>query len=251
MRKDVEWRIWNPQSNFYLPSRTQKAVITLSTTLKLIYTGHYSKRPGCSLVDLHPGFLFCLKKICRALTALHNYPFFPCSFRTLQEAWDFSTSWCTSGLMHQSSEKKKKTTQYRECTEQLTQLRAHFQIMLLSTWKLFFERDFWWEIREGVEVFENVSLEVMKIQNGTPGLQVFITSPTRLLGISDLIFSSSWKSFYDAVWPISILRTSPLSCLLQPQEWPWPCCLPCNRYINRTAYITEILSLPTRLTPFT
>lgn len=59
-KKDIEWRIWNPQSNFVLPSRTTKAVITWTTILKLIYTGYYSKRPGCSLADLHPHFLFFL-----------------------------------------------------------------------------------------------------------------------------------------------------------------------------------------------
>lgn len=63
-KEDVQWRIWNPQSKFALPSRTEKAVITWTTTLKLIYTGHYNKRPGCSLADLHPHFLFFLSGKC-------------------------------------------------------------------------------------------------------------------------------------------------------------------------------------------
>lgn len=76
-----------PSKQYRSASRTEKAVITLSTTLKLIYSGHYSKRPDAAL-QIHTGTSssFCLEKVCRALTALHNCPFLPCSFRTLQGA---------------------------------------------------------------------------------------------------------------------------------------------------------------------
>lgn len=117
-KKHIEWRIWNPQSNFALPSRTEKAVITWTTTLKLIYTGYYSKRPGCSLADLHPHFLFFL--FGKGLQSHNSSTQLSLSFlflRTFQGACSVTVG-AHQMLVHQSSGKegKKKINKGRNTT---------------------------------------------------------------------------------------------------------------------------------------
>lgn len=104
-KKMYNWT-WNPPSNSALPSRTEKAVIKLLHWNWLILAVTVKDQDAALQLYTHTSSSSCSEKVCRAVTAQHNCPFLPCSFRTLQGAWDSVPIGAHQVLVHRSSEGK-------------------------------------------------------------------------------------------------------------------------------------------------